>query len=90
MSKMIFVDTPEVPNYIMRDLRQMRDLEEDDKSQDESILKMSGFAFFDQYLKWNGFIGYTSDFLDVIHAAFGVDLTEEPFNGHIERTHNEI
>ncbi len=86
MSKMIFVETPEVPDYIMRDLRQIRDLEEDDTSQDSDILKMSGFAFFDQWLKWNGFIGYTSDFIDVIYSAFGVDLTEEPFDGHIERT----
>jgi hypothetical protein len=90
MSKMVFIETPEVPNYIMRDLRQIRDLDDDDTSQDKDILKMSGFAFFDQWLKWNGFIGYTSDFIDVIYSAFGIDLTEEPFDGHIDRTCEEI
>lgn len=90
MSKMVFIETPEVPRHIMRDLRQMRELEEDDTSQDESILKMSGFAFFDQWLKWNGFIGYTSDFIEVIYSAFGIDLTEEPFDGRIERTFEEV
>ena len=85
MSKMVFIETPTVPNYIMRDLRQRRDLDEDDISQDEDILKMSGFTLFDEWLKWNGFIGYTSDFIDVIYAAYGVDLTEEPFDGRIER-----
>ena len=89
MSKIIFMETPTVPNYIMRDLRQRRDLDEDDTSQDEDILKMSGFAFFDQWLKWNGFIGYTSDFLEVIRVAYGIDLTEEPFDGNIERTFEE-
>ena len=90
MSKMIFIETPAVPDYIIRDLRQKRDLEEDDVSQDEEILKMSGFAFFDQWLRWNGFIGYTRDFLEVIRAAYGIDLTEEPFDGRIERTTEDV
>lgn len=85
MSKMAFVEKPEVPDYIMRDLRQRRELDENDTSQDEEILQMSGFKFFDEWLKWNGFVGYTSDFLDVIYSAFGIDLTEYPFDEPIER-----
>ena len=90
MSKMVFIETPAVPNYIMRDLRQRRDLDEDDTSQDEESLKMSGLALFDEWIKWNGFIGYTTDLIDVIYAAYGIDLTEEPFDGHIERTLEEV
>ena len=85
MNETVYIEKPEVPNYIMKDLRQIRDLEEDDTSEDKEILGMSGFTFFDQWLKWNGFIGYTSDFLDVIYSAYGIDLTEYPFDEPIER-----
>ena len=85
MSKMAFLERPEVPNYIMRDLRQRRDLDEDDTSQDKEILKMSGFEFFDEWLKWHGFIGYTRDFIEMIYVAYGIDLTECPFDESIER-----
>ena len=90
MSKPVFIEKPEVPNYIMRDLRQRRDLNEDDTSQDQEILKMPGFHLFDEWLKWNGFIGYTRDFLDVIYAAYGIDLTECPFDEPIERDCVEV
>lgn len=88
-NKMAFIEKPEVPNYIMKDLRQRRELDEDDISHDAEILEMSGFEFFDEWLKWNGFIGYTSDFLDVIYSAYGIDLTEYPFDEQIERTYTE-
>lgn len=89
MSKTVYLEKPEVPNYIMRDLRQRRDLDEDDTSCDEEILEMYGYTFLDEWLKWNGFIGYTSDILDVIHAAYGIDLTECPFDEPIERILSE-
>lgn len=89
MSKTIYLEEPEVPEYIMKDLRQRRDLDENDTSQDEEILEMYGYTFFDEWLKWNGFIGYTSDLLDAIHAAYGIDLTEYPFDEPIERTLSE-
>lgn len=85
-NKMAFLETPEVPNYIMKDLRQLRELDENDTSQDEEILAMSGFEFFDEWLKWNGFLGYTRDFIDVIYFAYGIDLTSYPFYDDIERS----
>jgi hypothetical protein len=88
-NKMAFIEKPEVPNYIMKDLRQRRELDENDTSEDAEILAMSGFEFFDEWLKWNGFLGYTRDFLDVIYAAYGIDLTEYPFDEQIERTYTE-
>lgn len=84
-NKTAFLEKPEVPNYIMKDLRQRRGLDENDTSQDEEILEMSGFEFFDEWLKWNGFIGYTQDFLDVIFCAYGIDLREFPFDEPMER-----
>lgn len=84
-NKIAFLEKPEVPNYIMKDLRQCRGLDENDKSKDEEILAMSGFEFFDEWLKWNGFIGYTREFIDMIGYAYGIDLTEYPFDEPIER-----
>lgn len=89
MSKVVFIEEPEVPNYMMRDLRQRRGLDEHDTSQDEEILQMSGADFFDEWLAWNGIIGYTAEILDVIFAAYGIDLTEYPFDEPIERLKEE-
>ena len=86
MNKVAYLEKPEVPEYIMKDLRQRRDLDENDKSQDEEILAMSGFEFFDEWLKWNGFLGYTRYFIDVIYCAYGIDLTSYPFYDEIERS----
>ena len=60
----------------MEELRQVRGLEEDDTSQDREILTMSGFDFFDQWLRWHGVIGWTNDILNVIRMAYGIDLTQ--------------
>ena len=84
-NKTAFLEKPEVPNYIMKDLRQRRELDENDTSQDKEILAMSGFEFFDEWLKWNGILGYTRDIIDVIYFAYGIDLTEYPFYDSIER-----
>ena len=89
MSDMVFIETPEVPDYIMEDLRQRRGLDEYDTSEDSEILEMSGFEFLDEWLKWNGMIGYTTDILDVIHAAYGIDLIEYPFDEPIKRIKEE-
>ena len=89
MNDVVFIETPEVPDYIMEDLRQRRGVDEYDMSKDPEILKMSGFEFLDEWLKWNGIIGYTADILDVIYAAYGIDLTEYPFDEQIKRTKEE-
>lgn len=86
MSKTAFIETPEVPKYIMKNLRQRIELDENDTSQDEEILGLSGFEFFDEWLKWNGILGYTRDIIDAIYFAYGIDLTEYPFYEEIERS----
>lgn len=74
-----------VPDYIMEDLRERRGLEPMDTSQDEEILAMDGWEFLNEYLGWQGIIGYTSDIIEVIGYAFGIDLTEYPFDEVPER-----
>lgn len=88
MSRYSILDR-EVDIGIMEDLRQRRGLEEDDTSEDQEILEMSGYEFFDEWLKWQGFIGYTDDFLNVIKVAFGIDLMQYPFDKTIKRTIEE-
>ena len=90
MGEMAFIEKPEVDLLTMQDLRMREGLEEYDTSSDEKILKMSGFAFLNAYLEWNGIIGYTGEILDAIQMAYGVDLTEYPFDEPIERTLEEV
>ena len=74
-----------VPDYIMEDLRERRDLDCMDESQDEEILKMDGWEFLNEWLNWQGIVGYTSDIIEVVGLAFGIDLTEYPFDKAPER-----
>lgn len=74
-----------VPERIMEIMRQRRFLEEDDTSNDEDILSMSGHDFFHEWLEWEGIIGYTDEILEIIEMAYGVDLESWPFNETIKR-----
>ncbi len=89
MSDMVFVETPEISDYTMKELRQRRGLDEYDTSEDTEILEMSGFEFLDEWLQWNGIIGYTEMIVETIYAAYGIDLTESPFNEPIKRIKEE-
>lgn len=75
----------EVPEYIMEILRQRRCLDEDDTSEDQEILDMSGLDFLHSWLEWEGIIGYTGELLQVIKMAYGIDLENWPFDETIER-----
>ena len=74
-----------IPDNIMEELRERRGLDCMDISQDEEILKMDGWEFLDEWLNWQGIIGYTSDIIEVVGLAFGIDLTDYPFNETPER-----
>lgn len=89
MNKMYSVIDQEVDYDVMEELRQRRGLDEDDESEDEEILEMSGFEFLDEWLKWQGIIGYTGEIIEVIRMAYGIDLTEDPFIDPIKRTAEE-
>lgn len=66
-----------IPERIMRDMRERRGLEADDTSQDQEILNMGKIEFLDEWLDWEGIIGYTIAIMDIIHYAFGIDLTDD-------------
>ena len=74
-----------VPDYIMENLRERRGLDCMDESQDEEILKMDGWEFLNEWLNWQGIIGYTSDIMEVVGLAFGINLNEYPFDEAPER-----
>ncbi len=74
-----------VPEHIMEAMRRRRYLDEYDTSEDEEILKMSGIEFLDEWLGWEGIIGYTYYILEVIEIAFGIDLENWPFDETIKR-----
>ena len=74
-----------IPDDIMENLRERRGLDCMDISQDEEILKMDGWEFLDEWLNGQGIIGYTSDIIEVVGLAFGIDLNEYPFDGIPER-----
>ena len=74
-----------VPEHIMEIMRTRRGLEEDDTTEDQEILEMSGIDFFDEWLGWEGIYGYTYKILEAIEMAFGVDLESWPFDETIER-----
>lgn len=76
----------EVSISIMKDLRQRRGLEEDDTSEDDDILKMHSYEFFDEWIKWNGIYGYTNKIINAIEVAFGINLV---FDNNIKRTVEE-
>ena len=75
----------EVPEHIMEIMRQRRYLDEDDTSEDQEILEMSGLDFLHNWLEWEGIIGYTGELLHVIEMAYGIDLESWPFDETIRR-----
>ena len=89
MSRMYSILDREVDIGIMEDLRQRRGLEEDDTSEDQEILEMSGYDFLDEWLQWNGIVNYTDDIINVIKVAFGIELMHYPFDKTIKRTVEE-
>lgn len=74
-----------VPEHIMEVMRRRRYLDKYDTSEDEEILKMSGIEFLDEWLGWEGIIGYTYYILEVIEIAFGINLEDWPFDETIKR-----
>ena len=74
-----------VSDDVMESLREGRDLDCMDISQDKEILNMDGWDFLNEWLNYQGIIGYTSDIIEVVGYAFGIDLTVYPFDKAPER-----
>lgn len=76
---------PGVPESVMKNMRERLGYDEDDESVDEEILAMSPKEFLDEWLNWNGFIGYVDFIIEAICMAYGVSLEDEPFDRDIKR-----
>lgn len=61
--------------YIMRNVRGNLDLEVDDTSKDDLIMKMSKKEVLERYFIWEGIYGYSDIILDLIYDIYGVDLS---------------
>ena len=79
------VEHPEVPESVMRDMRERFGYDENDTTPDEEILTLSGKDFLENYLSWNGLIGYSDTIIEAIYMAYGVSLEDEPFDRDITR-----
>lgn len=65
------------PEYIMKDLRQRRGLEEGDASMDDKLNDMSKNRVFKEVLNWNGLLGnWDIDIKAWIKDIYGIDLDE--------------
>lgn len=59
---------------IMGDLRERRDLDRNDTSQDEEIMKMSKDEVLDEVATWNGLIGYGYTIKSWVEEIYGIEL----------------
>ena len=58
-------------------LRQSRELEEDDQSQDRDIMSMNKSEVLAEVCNWNGLINYGSTIKGWINNIYGIDLDEQ-------------
>ena len=77
---------PGVHDSVMKDMRQRLGYDEDDTTPDEEILHMSGKDFLEEYMSWNGIIGFSDMIIEAIYMAYGISLEDEPFDRDMERT----
>lgn len=61
----------------MECLRQRRDLEKDDTSEDREIMKISKQDAFNEYCAWNGLLGgYDYSLLNVVEDIYDINLQQ--------------
>lgn len=74
----IYVEySKKLPEYIMKRLREMSDIDENDNSKDEQILtNNSKKELFDMFLHYEGIIGYTDTILYTIQQIFDMEIDE--------------
>jgi hypothetical protein len=77
----------EIPENIMNKLRAARGLQENCTFEDQNILNMTKCEFLNALLRYEGIVGYTTQIMDMIYYAFGIDLeSDDIWNEEIERT----
>lgn len=62
------------PEYIMRNLRERLGVNSKDTSQDEEIMSMSKETVLDEYLNYEGIIGYGGQIKDLVEMIWGIEL----------------
>ena len=62
------------PEYVIKAIRQRRDLEEDDTSEDKTINLYSPNEALSEILDWEGIIGYQHKIKSWIKDIYGLDL----------------
>lgn len=62
------------PEYILKVLRQRKDLDEDDTTYDDKFQEYKPEHVFCNILEWEGIIGYDTQMLSWIYDIFGVNL----------------
>lgn len=65
------------PEYIMKKVRQMMNLDENDTSKDKEINSLFKQEVFERVLNWEGIIGYSHSLNSWIQDIFGIDLRIE-------------
>ena len=86
MEQKVYIDEhPGIPQSVLKDMRERLGYDEDDNEPDEQILSMDGRDFLNEYLNWNGFIGYTDMIIEAIYMAYGISLEDYPFEREIKR-----
>ena len=62
------------PEYIMKNLRQRRGLEEDDVKEDQDINTLSPSEAFDEVCNWEGLINYGGIIKGWVNDIYGVKI----------------
>lgn len=65
------------PEYIMKILREMNDLDPNDHLYDGALQSMGRREVFAKVLEWEGIIGYDYTILNWIRDIFKVDVTDK-------------
>jgi hypothetical protein len=65
------------PEYIMRVLRQRKDLDETDRSMDDILNEYSSSRAFKELLEWEGIIGWDNTIKSWIRDIYNIDLNSK-------------
>ena len=86
METKVYIDEhPSIPQSVLKEMRERLGYDEEDSTPDERILSMDGVDFLNEYLNWNGFIGYTDMIIEVIYMAYGISLEDYSFTREVKR-----
>lgn len=62
------------PEYIMKTLRKREGLDENDRSYDHELNKLSDADVLNEIATWNGFLGYGDTIISWIEDIYGIEL----------------